>query len=115
MALTTVNAKMKQRTDSAANWTSDNPILLKGEMGVETDTGLCKFGDGSTAWNDLSYAYDKYGAAAAVVVNLTTAQDSLDNSIIGLQNSAALGSRTIDALTANSNKIIADAGTITAG
>ena len=33
-----------------------NPILLAGELGLETDTGKFKFGDGVTAWTELSYA-----------------------------------------------------------
>ena len=44
------------RNDTAANWTERNPILSKGEMGIETDTNMFKFGDGTTAWNDLAYA-----------------------------------------------------------
>ena len=33
-----------------------NPVLLAGELGLETDTGRFKFGDGTAAWNSLSYA-----------------------------------------------------------
>lgn len=44
------------RNDTAANWTSINPVLKLGEMGIETDTNMFKFGDGTTAWNDLAYA-----------------------------------------------------------
>lgn len=43
------------RRDTAANWTSANPILAQGELGFETDTSKYKLGDGSTAWNSLSY------------------------------------------------------------
>jgi hypothetical protein len=43
------------RRGSAATWTSANPVLAEGEIGVETDTDLFKIGDGSTAWNSLSY------------------------------------------------------------
>ena len=35
---------------------SVNPVLLAGELGLETDTGKFKFGDGTSAWNNLSYA-----------------------------------------------------------
>ena len=41
--------------DTAANWTSNNPTLLEGEFGYETNTGLLKCGDGTTAWTSLSY------------------------------------------------------------
>lgn len=47
--------RMQQRRDSAADWTSTDPTLAAGEIGVETDTGLFKIGDGSTAWTALAY------------------------------------------------------------
>lgn len=43
------------RRDSAANWTSANPILLSGELGLETDTAKFKIGNGTSAWNSLPY------------------------------------------------------------
>ena len=55
MAATTVNVQMQQRRDTAANWSSANPTLLEGELGFETDTKKAKLGDGSTAWNSLTY------------------------------------------------------------
>jgi len=51
----TVTSLMQQRRDTAANWTSNNPTLLNGEIGYETDTGYLKIGDGSTAWTSLAY------------------------------------------------------------
>ena len=44
------------RRDTAANWTSNNPILATGELGFETDTGLFKIGRNDTAWTSLDYA-----------------------------------------------------------
>lgn len=52
------------RSDIAAEWTSNNPILLNGEIGLETDTTVNtstsklykgKIGNGTTAWNSLPY------------------------------------------------------------
>jgi len=43
------------RRDTAAQWTTHNPVLANGEMGIETDTFKYKFGDGVTAWNTLVY------------------------------------------------------------
>ena len=51
-------ARIRLRRDTAANWTSENPVLLAGEMGIETDTRKYKVGDGSTAWTGLSYYID---------------------------------------------------------
>ena len=45
-----------QRNDTAENWNTANPVLLKGEMGVETDTRKFKFGDGVKHWQELDYA-----------------------------------------------------------
>jgi microcystin-dependent protein len=39
------------RSDTAANWSTANPILAIGEMGFETDTKVLRVGDGVTAWN----------------------------------------------------------------
>lgn len=47
--------KIQLRHDTAANWTSVNPVLLEGEVGIETDTKKQKIGDGSTPWNNLAY------------------------------------------------------------
>ena len=46
---------LQVRRDTAANWTSNDPTLAAGEFGFETDTGLLKVGDGSTAWTSLGY------------------------------------------------------------
>ena len=38
MAKTLTIKNLQLRNDLAANWTSKNPVLAKGEMGIETDT-----------------------------------------------------------------------------
>ena len=48
-------ARFKLRSDTASSWETENPILLEGELGLETDTGLFKCGDGSSVWSSLSY------------------------------------------------------------
>lgn len=53
--MTVVSAIFRIRRDTAANWTSANPVLKLGEPGLETNTRLVKYGDGSTAWNSLGY------------------------------------------------------------
>ncbi len=46
--------RMLQRRGTAAEWAAQNPTLVDGEIGFETDTKVIKIGDGVTAWNDLS-------------------------------------------------------------
>lgn len=43
------------RRGTAAQWTTANPVLASGEMGLETDTKEFKFGDGTTTWTALPY------------------------------------------------------------
>ena len=52
----TLNVTLQVKNGTAANWTSNNPILAKGEIGLENDTAHFKFGDGVNTWSDLSYA-----------------------------------------------------------
>lgn len=47
--------RIQLRRDTASNWTSANPVLAAGEIGIETDTDQFKIGDGATAWSSLSY------------------------------------------------------------
>lgn len=44
------------RRRTAASWTSVNEVLYLGEIGLERDTGLFKFGNGVDPWNSLPYA-----------------------------------------------------------
>ena len=55
MATKTINGKIQSRIDTASNWSIKNPVLLAGEIGIESDTYHLKAGDGSTSWNNLPY------------------------------------------------------------
>jgi hypothetical protein len=48
--------QIQLRRGTASQWTTANPTLAEGEMGVETDTSLFKIGDGATAWNSIDYS-----------------------------------------------------------
>lgn len=58
MATNTVNVRLVHRHDTKTNWATKNPVLLKGEIGIEDDSGLFKIGDGVKAWEALGYAND---------------------------------------------------------
>jgi hypothetical protein len=44
------------RRDSAANWTSTNPVLASGEIGFDTTENSIKIGDGTLTWTALDYS-----------------------------------------------------------
>ena len=50
-----INARFQFRADLAANWTANNPLLLAGELGLETDTNNFKIGNGVALWSALPY------------------------------------------------------------
>jgi hypothetical protein len=64
--------KIQLRRDTAANWTTANPTLAQGEIGVEIDNlGTNspvkeKIGDGVTSWGDLPYKTADGGSVASV-------------------------------------------------
>lgn len=60
-----LDSQIQSRNDTAANWSSVNPVLLKGEIGIEIDTRKMKVGDGTSAWNDLKYLKDDIVIASA--------------------------------------------------
>lgn len=53
----TLKARIISNSALASEWTSNNPVLLKGEFGIEIDTGKIKVGDGVLNWNSLSYIF----------------------------------------------------------
>ena len=71
MAKKTVKARLLLKTQTAAQWAEQNPVLLKGEAGIESDTRHWKTGDGTTAWNDLPYRSEglEVGIAAPSAVD----------------------------------------------
>jgi hypothetical protein len=83
--------RIKLRRDTAANWTSANPILAQGETGFETDTRMVKLGDGATHWVDLKYA---------VTGNLKVTNNTIHGDDV-VSISSGLGDRSNWILTVN--------------
>ena len=52
--------RIQLRRGTASEWSTENPVLLEGEIGIQLDSARnrIKIGDGSTAWNDLPYFLD---------------------------------------------------------
>jgi hypothetical protein len=58
--MATFSKRIQLRRDTDTNWSTANPVLLEGELGIEIDAtrNRIKIGDGVTAWNDLPYFLD---------------------------------------------------------
>lgn len=91
------NALIQVRRDTAANWTSVNPTLAAGEIGLETDTGLFKIGTGSAAWTSLAYA----AVNASNAVTLTNKVLTSPEETWSVSATAATGTVNVDIVTAS--------------
>ena len=103
-----LSALQQQRRDTASNWTTQNPTLLAGEIGYETDTGYIKVGDGSTAWISLAYIHgtkvSAYPLATADIADDAITGDKLANDITIAGNLTVNGTTT----TVNSTTLTID-------
>jgi hypothetical protein len=86
---------IKLRRDTAANWTSENPILASGEPGLETDTLAMKFGDGVTTWANLEY---QAVGNATFATNATTANVA---NLVAVANVSGIGNIAVINLDGN--------------
>ena len=64
--------RIQLRRGIASSWTSSNPILASGEVGIETDTNKIKIGDGSSNWTELDYFADVYAASASIIAYINS-------------------------------------------
>ncbi len=103
----------------AATWTSENPILLAGEMGIESDTDQFKLGDGTSTWTALAYGgiEGPAGSGGTITVKdegtvLTTAATSLNFSGAGVTATNTAGAVTV---TVPGGSATTDATLLTSG
>lgn len=99
--------QIQLRRDTAANWTTANPTLAAGELGLETDTAKYKIGTGSTAWNSLSYSSLPSNAIDTNTINakgdllVGTADNTISRLAVGGTNNYVL---MVDSSTATGVK-----------
>lgn len=88
-----METRVQLRRDTAANWTSANPVLALSEPAWAYDTKVLKVGDGATAYNALP---DFAGGAAGAVdsVNTQTGVVVLDADDISIADAGNLYTAT---------------------
>ena len=57
MAELTIKSKILFRHDTAANWSTKNPILKTGEPGWDSSNKRLKIGNNTLAWSNLEWAF----------------------------------------------------------
>lgn len=120
-----IKTRIRHKRDTLANWSTKNPILLKGEFAIveEGDETLLKCGDGSSNFNKLPFI----GGVNVDISTLATKQEVVDleqsiNTTIGEHvnstsnphgiTKATLNLENVDN-TADSSKTVKAAGTAT--
>lgn len=104
------------RGDTAANWTSANPVLANKEMALETDTNKYKIGNGITAWNSLAYGgLQGQGLAAGGTTGQILAKLSNVNFDTGWITPPSGGGLTWVTVAVSTNPIVSGTGYIVTG
>jgi hypothetical protein len=93
--------RIQIRRDTSANWTANNPTLEEGEIGYVTDAASdsvsLKIGDGTTAWNSLSYFVPDAGSSTWGSIGGTLSdQTDLQNALDGKQDDLSFDSSPTD-------------------
>lgn len=86
-----IGVQQQQRRGTAAEWNTSDYVLAAGELGVTTDTGIIKIGDGVNGWNDLPSAF---GSAYLPILGKAADSELLDG--VGIESLVKL----VDATTA---------------
>ena len=60
-----LKVRLRHRYNEKLLWERINPVLEPGEIGIESDTGRFKYGDGRRAWLNLEYAY---GSGVSLII-----------------------------------------------
>ena len=105
MSKTLLNARIKHRTDTTANWTDKNPKLFKGEFAIEQSATGFKFkvGDGVNNWNTLPYLDISFDNASITYL------EGLKSDALSYKNSAS-----DSATAANNSKVAANQSALAA-
>ena len=67
---------------TSAEWTSQNPVLFSGEIGLESDTLRMKIGNGADRFSDLTYTDAELRNRVEALENFARASAQLMSSTI---------------------------------
>ena len=102
--------KIQLRRDTAANWTTNNPILSEGEIGYDSTNKSIKVGDGTTAWDILtavgdSGSVDLTGYATETFVQSEISANQPDLSSYALSVDIAYPTKVLEDYVEDTNNV----------
>lgn len=117
MAITkTIQATVKNRTDTAANWTQKNPVLAEGEIiVVQTSAGetRLKIGDGVKTFTQLPYTDEQIYNNVVTSVNGQTGDITIKSAYQYAQDGGYTGTETEFAEKLAQEQLTGTTGTLT--
>jgi hypothetical protein len=106
--------KIQLRRDTTVNWTTADPTLSQGEIGLDLTTGNIKIGTGLDSWSELDYAIPSIlGLASEVYVDAAitalkagagSALDTLNELATALGNDANFSTTVTTQLALKANR-----------
>lgn len=100
----TLNIRIKNKYDTEANWTKNDPVLLNGEVAYSSDkNNKYKVGNGTSKWSELTYA--KANLEKSDVTTALGYTPPAANTWRGIQNNLTSDSTT-DSLAAAQGKAL---------
>ena len=96
------NIQFQLRRGLSSLWTSVNPILSSGEMGVETDTNKIKIGNGNSGWTSLAYVAGEAGVSGGITGPYVTTFNGLTGAVTGVcasSNNTFSGTQTFNGIS----------------
>lgn len=83
--------RIQLRRDTAANWTSNNPVLRQGEIGIETDTYQMKVGNGTSTWTQITQYMNIVPDGNLTIEDYIPVSDiGAENGVVGLSSNNAI-------------------------
>lgn len=83
--------RIQLRRDTAANWTSNNPVLRQGEIGIETDTYQMKVGNGTSTWTQITQYMNVVPDGNLTIQDYIPVSDiGAENGVVGLSSNNAI-------------------------
>jgi hypothetical protein len=100
--------RIQLRRDTAANWTSNNPVLRQGEIGIETDTYQMKVGNGTSTWTQITQYMNVVPDGNLTIQDYVPVSDiGAENGVVGLSSNNAIipgSSIILEGSTANAHE-----------
>ena len=101
--------KIQLRRGTTSDWSTANTVLSAGEVGVNTTTSQIKVGNGSTAWNSLSYF------SSGTITQITASTGLKLNTVAAATSTGGVVTLEVDTSTVMMRSVVNAIGQVVVG